>query len=135
MRWFWPRRSQVILLLGDALMIDLLILIGFRYHNIDETAGPRLFLNWLSFFFAWLLVASALRFYDPRWTARRGDLWRAFPVAGLAALLGTLLRAPLLDTTINPLFVLVMAAVIAVGLFLWRSLYVFLLAPRLNLNG
>lgn len=134
MRWVWPRRSQVILLAGDALMIDWLIMLGFRYHNSSELVGSRLFLNWLPFFIAWLLVASALRFYDPRWTARRAELWRAFPVAGLAAPLGALLRAPLLNAPINPIFVLVMAAVIGIGTLLWRSFYVFLLAPRLSLN-
>jgi hypothetical protein len=134
MRWFWPRRSQVILLIGDAVMIHVLIVLGFRFHSISETAGSRLFLNWLSFSFAWLMVASAMRLYDPRWSGRRGELWRAFPAAGLAAPLGALLRAPLLGTAIPTLFVLVMAAVTASGLILWRSLYVFLLAPRLNLN-
>jgi hypothetical protein len=134
MRWFWPRRSQVILLIGDALVIDLIIMLGFRYHNLSEAVGSRLFLNWLSFFFAWLLVASALRFYDPRWTARREELWRSLPVAGLSAPLGALLRAPLLDAAIHPIFVLVMAAIMAIGMFLWRGFYVLLLAPRLRSN-
>lgn len=118
----------------DGLIFYLLIELGLGFHNISDQTSSRILINWLPFFLAWIISASALRQYDPRFVGRRADLWRILPAAALAALLGAVLRSPLTGTPIQLVFVLVMALMIAAGMFAWRFLFARFLAPRLRLN-
>lgn len=108
-----------ILVIGDALVILALMILGLNFHQSD--AGERLLPNLLPFLAAWALVAVLLGLWAaPTW---RG-LWRVLPAVALAAPLGAVLRAAWLGGVALPLFTLIIGATLALGLAVWRALHI-----------
>jgi hypothetical protein len=111
--------SPAVLIIGDAISILLVILLGFSTHQSD--VATRLQFTLIPFLGAWLVAAAASGLYGA-YAARWNQLWRV-PLAMLfAAPLGAALRAAWLGTAVIPIFVLVMAATLTAALLLWRGI-------------
>jgi hypothetical protein len=104
-------------LAGDAGVIFVATLVGFLSHNESPlTLVNRFLATWVPFSLAWGLAAYATGLY------RSGpfSIGLILLASILAAPLGALLRGLWLGALIQTSFVLVMAAVLGLGMILWR---------------
>lgn len=118
------------LLVGDALAIALAVLYGLQFHQTEGQIVQRFALTFLPWTLAWLSTAPAIGLYrqsDFSVTQTGLILW----AMALASPLAGLLRAVWLASTVLPLFVLIMGAVSAAAIILWRLLYFWVLAKAL----
>jgi len=121
-------KMRILLLAGDILGLVAITLLGFASH--DELAAgklTRMLATFLPFLAAWLMVAPWLGLYSQPARAGWAVAWRTPLAALLAAPLGGWLRGLVLAAPILPVFVLVMAAISALVLSLWRLAAVVLL--------
>lgn len=113
------------LILMDVLAILIVSLIGFLTHY-GEVRGWR----WLSTFIpvaaGWLAVAPWLGVYREEHAFCARDLWRPALAAFLSAPLSAWLRGAWLNSAILPLFVLVLGLTDALGMLVWRFIWVYL---------
>ena len=109
--------SLYVQLAGDAVVIFAVTLVGFLSHSESPlTVVNRFLATWVPFSLAWGLAAYASGLY------RSGPfpIGRILLASILAAPLGALLRGLWLGAVIQATFVLVMAAVLGLGMILWR---------------
>ena len=121
------RKSTLILVLGDILAIAILTVIGFATHGETELSFlPRMAALFFPLCVSWFLLAPALRLFQPETTSNLNQLWRAALAALFAAPLATVLRGFLLNAPIIPIFAAVLAGVAALGMVIWRAVYLLL---------
>lgn len=119
------------LVLGDCLAFLALTFFGFaRHETLQASAWKRMLATFVPFFTAWLVIAPWLDLYQPRIVGEIRSLWRLPLAAIITAPLGGLLRAIWLQSVVIPVFVLVMSAVTAVLMLLWRGAVALLLRRR-----
>jgi hypothetical protein len=118
------------LVAGDLLAIFIVTMIGFLDHY-GALQGWR----WLSTFIpvsaAWLLIAPWLGVYRPENAGSARQIWRPVLAALFSAPLAATLRGFWLNGAILPVFVLVLGLTNALGIALWRLIWV-LITRRLN---
>jgi hypothetical protein len=118
-----------ILIFGDILSLALVTVIGFATHGpLSLDLLPRMMTTFLPLLAAWFSLAPFLQLFNPETTQNPRQLWRPIYAMLIAAPLATLLRALMLNGIILPIFALVLAANAALGLLLWRA--IFLLIQR-----
>jgi hypothetical protein len=120
------------LILGDAVVFGLVTIAGFTRHGELGGlggAGWRLLTTFLPLCVAWGLIAPWLGAFDPSRAVQPRQLWRPLLAMALAAPMVGWLRGLWLNEAIPPVFVLVIGAFSALGIILWRSLWL-LLRPR-----
>lgn len=125
--------SLKFLLLGDALAVALVTLIGFATHK--ETGVeflPRMAATFAPVLVSWALAAYSLGLFDATVAANPRQLWRVLAALVFAGPLAALLRALWLNSVVIPVFALVLTGVSALGMLLWRGLWCWL-AARLRL--
>ena len=112
------------LLAGDVLALAVVTAAGFATHGTLATAGARLLTTFLPVTLAWFLIAPFLAVYDPEKIMAKRELWRPFWAMILAAPLAAWVRGLLLgNAAILPVFVAVLGIFSALGMLVWRSLY------------
>lgn len=125
--------KKPILILGDLLAIALITIIGFATHG---EAGPSFLPRMAAIFFpltlAWFTLAPGLGLFQNPLIDKPLELWRPALAAFFAAALAAILRGFLLNAPIIPIFGIVLAAVSAFGMVLWRGLYLILNGRRLD---
>lgn len=121
---------QVLLLVDDGMMVFLVTFIGIRFHQTDPSIFTRLPYTFLPFFAAWVFFAALLQMYDPTIASSWKQLWRVPAAAALAAPTGAAIRSVWLNTPYVPIFAIIMAAALAIGLLLSRSVYILALGHR-----
>ena len=115
-----------ILLLGDILAIALVTLIGFATHGETGLSFlPRMSAIFFPLFISWLLIAPWFGLFNDGIAASPQQLWRPALAMLFAAPLAVVLRGLILNAPILPIFAVVMWAVSALGMILWRALYGF----------
>ena len=120
-------------MLGDALVITAVTLAGFETHNTLGTAGTRIFTTLVPLLVAWSLLGVHVGVFDPDRIRRPRQLWRSFWTMILAAPLFGLLRALILGVdAVSAIFLMVLGGISALSMFAWRTVFVFLLAPRIS---
>jgi hypothetical protein len=118
-------KSQIICLVGDAIVLALVTVAGFARHNTLGSAGTRMLATFLPLLIAWLLVAPFVGAFDPEKLGDARQLWRPFWAMVLAAPLGALLRGLWLGQPIDPVFVIVIGGISALALLAWRAAAMF----------
>lgn len=119
--------NKYILIFGDLIAIAILTVVGFATHGeTDLSFLPRMAALFFPLCVAWFLLAPALRLFQPEITSNLNQLWRAALAALFAAPLATVLRGFILNAPIIPIFAAVLAGVAALGMVIWRAVYVFL---------
>jgi hypothetical protein len=106
----------------DALVLLAVTLIGFVTHSSSLAAG-RWLTTFLPLFIAWIAIAPWFGLYSPGIADRPIEFWRALIAAAFAAPLAVLLRGIWLNAAIIPIFGLVMLAVSAAGMGIWRLIW------------
>jgi hypothetical protein len=126
-------RTLSILVVGDILTLAAVTWIGFATHG--ETSLdllPRMMTTFLPLLAGWFLIAPLLGLFSVGATQNPRQLWRPVYAALLAAPLVGVLRAAMLNGIVLPLFVLIMGASAALGMLLWRAIFL-LIQRRLSL--
>jgi hypothetical protein len=106
---FKTRLNQLHLILaaGDVLVLALVTVYGFASHDQLGTAGARMLTTFVPLLISWFLVSPHLQAFDLQRAAQARDLWRPFWAMILAAPLAVFIRAVMLSTAINPIFVVI----------------------------
>jgi len=113
-------RNQLIFLIAVDLLVLLVVTwLGFATHD-RSLADGRWLTTFIPLVFSWFLAAPWLGLYRAGAADRVQDFWRPGLAAALAAPLAVLLRALWLQQTVIPIFGLVMIAMTAAGMLLWR---------------
>jgi hypothetical protein len=126
-------RILFVLIVGDILTLAVVTWVGFATHG--ETSLdllPRMTTTLLPLLVSWFLIAPLLSLFSAGTTQNPRQLWRPVYAALLAAPLFGVLRAVMLNGVVLPLFVLIMGASAALGMLLWRAIFL-LIQRRLSL--
>lgn len=119
------------LILGDILAIAVVTVIGFATHNeADLSFLPRMLAAFLPVTLAWFLLAPWFGLFQPGVTSDPMQLWRPVLAMLFAAPLAAVLRGLLLNAPIIPVFAVVLASTSALGMLLWRGIYLLLSRDR-----
>lgn len=118
--------SSLTLLIGDAITLGLVTVIGFASHDRLGTAGLRIMTTYLPLLVAWMLIAPHLKALEVKSAADVHQLWRPVWAMFLTAPLAAFLRSLWLDNPILPVFVIVLGGTSALAILIWRSIYLIL---------
>lgn len=117
-------KNRWILCVGDLLAIAVLTFIGFATHGEADIAFlPRMAALFFPLSAAWFLLAPALGLFRRETTSDPKQLWRPALAALFAAPLAAVLRGFILNAPVIPIFATVLAATSALGMVIWRALY------------
>ncbi|HSO11141.1 MAG TPA: DUF3054 domain-containing protein [Anaerolineales bacterium] len=115
------------LILGDILAILIVTIIGFATHGeADLSFLPRMLAAFVPLVVSWFLLAPWFGLFQPAITSTLKHLWRPVLAMLFAAPLAAVLRGLWLNAPIIPIFAVVLASTSALGMLIWRGLYVFL---------
>jgi hypothetical protein len=119
------KRSTLFLLVGDAVAVLVLTLIGFASHDeMDVSYIPRMGATFFPVVIAWLGIAPWLGLFDEDFAYKPRPYWRVTFAALYASTMAAFLRSLILgsdEIVVGFLFGLGGAAV--VGMNFWRWLY------------
>jgi len=122
------------LIVGDALAIGLVTIIGFATHNEAGLSFlPRMAAAFFPLVLGWFLLAPSLGLFQDEIIYNARQLWRPALAALFAAPLAAVLRGLILNAPIIPIFAVVLGVTTALGLVLWRGFY-FLIESRKQNN-
>ena len=122
MKPFLPLKNLAALIALDALVLLAITLIGFATHS-SSLADGRWLATFLPLFIAWIAIAPWFGLYSYGVAGKTTEFWRALLAAAFAAPLAVLLRGLWLNASIIPIFGLVMMAVSAAGMGIWRLIW------------
>jgi hypothetical protein len=134
---FKTRFNQLHLVLaaGDVLVLALVTVYGFASHDQIGTAGARMLTTFVPLLISWFLVSPHLQAFDLQRASQARDLWRPFWAMILAAPLAVFIRAVMLSTAINPIFVVIIGGVAALALLAWRAIFLFVAIRKKGSHG
>lgn len=114
------------LIVGDAICIAVLTVIGFATHQEAELSFlPRMAAVFFPLSIAWFLLTGAFGLLTVEASSGRGQIWRAGIAALFAAPFATVLRGFLLNAPVIPIFAAILASTTALGMTIWRAFYYF----------
>ena len=124
--------NNYILILGDILAVLITTVIGFATHG-EVGAGspglqvifPRMAAMFLPLTIAWFLLSPFLGLFQAEITSDPKQLWRPALAMIFAAPLAAVVRGLLLNAAIIPIFAVVLGVTSALGMLVWRGLYLF----------
>lgn len=120
------RNSKSILIAGDILALAIITVIGFATHGeTDISLLPRMLTTFIPLVVSWFLIAPWLGLFNLQITLAPKQLWRPPLAMLLAAPMTTILRAAMLNTVALPLFTLILGGSAALGMLVWRGLYLW----------
>lgn len=124
--------KRTILIVGDIFAFVVLTVIGFATHGeTDVSFLPRMAAAFFPLVFAWFVLAPWLSLLDEAVINFPKNLLR-IPLAFLfVAPLSVVLRGAWLNAPVLPLFVLIFGGSNALGMMVWRGLYL-LIAKRIK---
>lgn len=128
------KRSNLLLLLigGDLLVMVLFTVTGFASHGELAGAGLRLLTTFIPLCLAWGITTPWLGLYNLETILQPHQLLRILPAALIAAPLAGWLRGFALNAPILPLFILIMAATVAIMMLAWRGLWLIFATRRVH---
>lgn len=130
---FKLQAAQYVLILGDLLTLALVTAAGFATHRELGTAPlERILAVFLPLLAAWLAILPFSRVYDLELASQACHLWRPFWAMVVCMPFAMWLRSAWLNTTVIPLFVLVMAGISALAILAWRAAFVWLGRKRIS---
>jgi hypothetical protein len=119
-------KSKWTLIVGDIIALAVITVIGFASHGeTDISYVPRMFTTFIPLVVSWFLIAPWLGTFDSHITADVKQLWRPPLAMLLAAPMAAILRAAMLNGVALPLFALILGGSAALGMLVWRGLYLF----------
>jgi hypothetical protein len=120
------------LLIGDAIVLLLVTLIGFASHERLSSGILRVISTFVPLLSGWILIGVHVGVFDLAKAADPRQLWRPFWAMVLGGPLAGWMRAFFLGTGVAPIFVVVLGGISALSLLAWRALYLVLSARMLK---
>jgi hypothetical protein len=115
------------LVLGDVIALALVTVIGFASHGeYSAQFLPRMAASLVPLCIGWFLLAPQLGLFQPSIARTASQLWRPVFVMLFAGPLAALLRGIVLGAPVIPSFAIVLSLTAAVGLTLWRLLWLLI---------
>lgn len=119
--------STLILILGDLLAIAVITVIGFVTHGeTDASYLPRMAATFVPMAVSWFILTPALGLFEAERVRSTRQLWRPACGAFFAAQLAVILRGLWLNAAVLPLFGLILGAMSALGMIVWRGIWIWL---------
>jgi hypothetical protein len=118
--------KKTIRIVGDIIALAILTVIGFATHG--ETGFsflPRMGVIYLPMLFGWFVLSPWFGLVDEQVISDAKNLWRILLVMLFIAPLAATLRAALLGAAMLPLFPLILGSSNAIGMIVWRWIYIF----------
>jgi hypothetical protein len=115
------------LILGDIVTLAILIVVGFATHG--ETGAsylPRMVASLIPLALAWFLLSPWFGLFDETVISNPKHLLRILLVFLFAAPLAVILRSVILALPVVPIFALILGSTNAIGMMLWRGIYIFI---------
>jgi hypothetical protein len=128
-------RERIVLVVGDIVTLIIVTIIGFASHGTAGSAGIRMLTTFIPLAVAWFLIAPHLKVYEGNVANDWRQLWRPFWSMVLAAPMAGWMRGMILDAPILPLFVIILGGVSALGMLVWRGLFVIIVGRLKTENG
>jgi len=120
------RRPNNSLIPGDILATALVTIIGFAAHaEADVSFLPRMAAAFFPTIMAWFLLAPWFGLFHQEITSDPRQLWRPALAMLFAAPLAAVLRGLILNAAIVPIFALVLGSTSALGMVVWRAIYLW----------
>jgi hypothetical protein len=121
------KSGQILLISGDLVTFALVTAAGFATHRELGTAPlVRILAVFLPLLAGWLAILPFSRLYDLEIVSDVRQLWRPFWAMVVCMPFAMWLRSAWLNTTVIPVFVLVMAGISALAILAWRAVFVWL---------
>ena len=121
------KMKRNILIAGDIFAILLVTIVGFATHGEAGLSFlPRMAAAFFPLTIAWFLLAPFLRLFETETTSDAKQLWRPVLVMIFAGPFAAVLRGFLLNAPVIPIFAVVLSATSALGMLIWRGVYLFL---------
>lgn len=118
--------SQTYIILGDILAMAIITVIGFATHGeTDISFLPRMLTTFIPLVISWFLIAPWLETFNAQIISDPKQLWRPPLAMLLASPMTTILRAAMLNAVALPLFTMILGGSAALGMLVWRGLYLF----------
>jgi hypothetical protein len=111
---------------GDILTVGIVTIFGFTRHGGVFSTGLRPLTTFIPYSLTWLLIAPFIGAYQPARVLETHQLWRPIAAALAAAPFAAMLRSLILNTPIQPVFVLVLGIVGAFGILIWRLAFLII---------
>ena len=109
------------LVLGDALVLSAIAVLGFATHReLPAVASVRFLAMVLPLVGAWLVTAAGVGALEPERAVDPRQLWRPALAVLVATPIAAVLRSLWLGTPPLPIFVFVIGAVSLLGIGAWR---------------
>jgi len=119
--------KRTILILGDIFTLIVLTIVGFATHGEANTSVlPRMAAVFFPIVFVWFVLAPQLSLFDEAVISAPKNLWRVAFAFLFAGPLAVILRGALLNAPVLPLFAFIFSASNAIGMIVWRWLYIFI---------
>jgi len=119
-------KSTWTLITGDILALAIITVIGFASHGeTDISFAPRMFTTFIPLVVSWFLIAPWLGLFNTQIISDPKQLWRPPLAMLLASPMATILRAAMLNGVALPLFALILGGSAALGMLVWRGLFLF----------
>ncbi|GAB4446904.1 MAG: hypothetical protein OHK0041_06150 [Anaerolineales bacterium] len=123
--------KKSLLIAGDLLAIAVVTVIGFATHGeADLSFLPRMLAAFVPLTVGWFLLAPWFGLFQPEIISNPRRLWRPVFVVLFAASFAALLRGLWLNAPIIPIFAVVLASTSALGMLIWRALYLLFTRSR-----
>jgi Protein of unknown function (DUF3054) len=119
--------NNYILVLGDILAVLITTFIGFATHGEANISFlPRMAAAFFPLVFGWFLLAPFLGLFQAEIASDPRQLWRPALALIFAAPIAAVVRGLLLNAAIIPIFAVVLGVTCALGMLVWRGLYLLL---------
>ncbi|KOR32578.1 hypothetical protein TI05_06390 [Achromatium sp. WMS3] len=121
-----------VLIVGDLIAIIIVMAIGFYVHNETSLKFlPRFMAITLPLAATWFILAPWFGLFQNKIIESFKQLWRPVLVAFFVGPTTVVIRGFILNSVITPIFAAIVIATFALGIVLWRGVYI-LLARKLG---
>jgi hypothetical protein len=118
--------KKYILILGDALTLLIVALIGFATHGETSISFlPRMLTTFIPLLAGWFLISPWFGLFNPEINSEIKQFWRPALTMFFAGPLAVVLRGLILNEPIPPIFAVVLSLTSALGLMIWRMIFLF----------
>lgn len=118
-------KQNRILIIGDILAIAVLTLIGFASHEeLAVSFIPRMGATFFPVAISWFVIAPWFGLFQDDYSSNVRLHWRVAIAALYASTMAASLRGLILGTDIPPIFIVALGVAAAIGMMIWRWLYV-----------
>jgi hypothetical protein len=115
-----------ILIMGDVLAIFVVTFIGFASHGEAGLSFlPRMAAIFFPLVIAWFILAPLFGLFQPEIVMNRNQIWRPALAMIFAGSMAVVIRGLILNAPVIPIFAVVLAATSALGILIWRVIYLF----------